>query len=318
MDDWRKREAEILRRNAELEKKNEAALERFNSVVREQEANFQKNRYTEFDEEDEEGHDLDEDTSKPNQNEDPPVQHSPAQDQGPADKKSSEARYEKRDEDDTSALEMEGDLVPSGLSLQATVRLQKARLVALENALAKLSKENLDYSSRQQNRNKEVGDILEKNKQLKRSLQKAEQQAAKLKKAMVEAQNRAKGYERELLVAKKELDLAVKERDQLRSSSRNIDLKLNRALAEIDKLKGKVKNQRNQGRTTGEASKKEMIKINAENRRLQTHNKELIAAFKKQMKLIDVLKRQKMHMEAAKMLSFTEEEFAKTISFSRG
>lgn len=72
----------------------------------------------------------------------------------------------------------------------------------------------------------------------------------------------------------------------------------------------------------------------SENKRLEKQKTELMTAFKKQLKLIDILKRQKavylwlnllsvtstwfcvqMHIEAAKLLSFSEEEFVKALDW---
>ena len=69
-------------------------------------------------------------------------------------------------------------------------------------------------------------------------------------------------------------------------------------------------------RDSRETAKKDYDKLATENRKFERQKAELIVALRKQMKLIDVLKRQKAHMEAAKLLSFTEEEFEKIISLN--
>lgn len=54
-------------------------------------------------------------------------------------------------------------------------------------------------------------------------------------------------------------------------------------------------------------------KHEAELRKVVRQRDVLVAALKKQFKLIEVLKQQKAHLEAARLLQFTEEEFMNII-----
>ena len=85
--------------------------------------------------------------------------------------------------------------------------------------------------------------------------------------------------------------------------------RLNRALEEVDRLKQQLKDARSQTKDTSDSSRRNVEHLAAENKRLEKQKNELLNAFKKQLKLISVLRQQKMHIEAARLLSFTEEEF---------
>lgn len=68
-----------------------------------------------------------------------------------------------------------------------------------------------------------------------------------------------------------------------------------------------------QGQEVKDVARTEHTKALAHVKLLERQKGELLVVLQKQAKLIDVLRRQKAHLEAARLLSFTEEEFMRTL-----
>ncbi|KAJ3252714.1 Golgin sub A member 2 [Boothiomyces macroporosus] len=154
---------------------------------------------------------------------------------------------------------------------------------------------------------------LERQKDLKKitSLETANEKLVKLNTSLQEELNSCKA---EIGSLNKTVTQTSRQTKSTEQDVHAKDIKLNRLMDEIERLKN--------GMSMMEADFKEKIQVGkqtaedlfCDNKRLQKQKADLILGLKKQNQLIEVLKRQKMHIEAAKILQFTEEEFLKSLN----
>jgi chromosome segregation ATPase len=90
-----------------------------------------------------------------------------------------------------------------------------------------------------------------------------------------------------------------------------VEARLHRANEEIEKLKCQLVNERKEAADLTSSLKRDLEVALERAKKSDRQRGELLAAFRKQLKLVDILRRQRVHMEAARMLGFAEEEFVK-------
>ncbi|XP_053451261.1 testis-expressed protein 9 isoform X1 [Nycticebus coucang] len=213
---------------------------------------------------------------------------------------------------------MDDDLfsgVSNNIGTEAQIRFLKAKLRVMQEELDNVVCECNKKEDEIQDLKSQVKNCEEDCLRQQRTINMQQSQIEKYKTLFEEANRKCDGLQQELSSVERELENKRRQQKQAASSQSATEVRLNRALEEVEKYKLELSKLRQDSKDIANEEYTKIEALKAENKKLEKQKGELMIGFKKQLKLIDVLKKQKMHIEAAKMLSFTEEEFMKALEW---
>ncbi|KAI9528430.1 hypothetical protein NQZ68_020255 [Dissostichus eleginoides] len=209
-----------------------------------------------------------------------------------------------------------GENVGSGVS-DAQIRVLKAKLGIMQEELDQFSCEYYKKDDENAKLSARIKELEEDRVRLQKTTNIQQTQIEKHRALAEESNRKCEGVQLQVSALQKEIENLNRSQKQAAAVHSSVEVRLNRALEEGERLKtqfNKMK-QTSKDKISEEHQSKEHLL--AENKMLKKQKAELIVGFKKQLKLIDILKRQKMHFEAAKLLSFTEQEFMKALDWGK-
>jgi len=190
-------------------------------------------------------------------------------------------------------------------------RLLQARINVLDTELQKQLEKNAKVNAMYLTTSEKLKQLEVSSLAHERQLTSLKIQNEKFKQTIEDQKTKMISLQNEKINSDKELTKIMREDKQKSSKVAQYETRLNRAVEEMEKMKSELqktkKNQRDDLIKDG-ARNQDLLQ---ENRHLARQVDDLKNCVKKQFKLIDVLKSQKMHLEAARSLQFTESEWRK-------
>ncbi|XP_044246908.1 testis-expressed protein 9 isoform X3 [Ursus arctos] len=205
--------------------------------------------------------------------------------------------------------------VSNDIGTEAQNRFLKAKLRVMQEELDNVVYECNKKENEIQDLKSQIKNFEEDCARQQRTINLQQSQTEKYKTLFEELNKKCDGLQQQLSSVEKELENKRRLQKQAASNQSATEVRLNRALEEAEKYKLELSKSRQNNKDIANEEHKKIEALKSENKKLEKQKGELMIGLKKQLKLIDVLKRQKMHIEAAKMLSFTEEEFMKALEW---
>ncbi|KAI0209928.1 Testis-expressed protein 9 [Lamellibrachia satsuma] len=212
------------------------------------------------------------------------------------------------------------DIIPASaneMGSEAQIRFLKAKLRVMQEELMRVSQDSIQKEQDRLSMKSNMKQLEEENARQMKTTSMLKVQLDKHERLSSESRNKTIDLETELTQLRKEMNTISQNHQKTTSTKSITEVRLNRAIEELERYKKEVASYKSTLQDASSYGQKKMESLQVENKRLENQKKELIVAFKKQMKLIDLYKRQKVHVEAAKMLSFAEEEFLSALEWGK-
>ena len=234
---------------------------------------------------------------------------------------------------DNSAGESPDELPPTSTSIgtKATIRLQKAKIEALTNQVKVGVQANQDLQGQVEDLNARLAEATKNNNRSQSDSNANKSKGPRCTTLPSSTCNEVGKLRSELRSVKADL---VSCQEALKGERRNGQVKLQKALREVNKYKRSAINSDKSGNSSidprdddsSSSSKrgpkfdtcaKERDALQQKAKQLERQRHDLMVALKHQQRLIEILQRHKAHTEAVKILAFKEEAFVKEIGWEK-
>ncbi|CAH2005614.1 unnamed protein product [Acanthoscelides obtectus] len=198
---------------------------------------------------------------------------------------------------------------------KASIQFYRSKIKNLQVENIKLQSENRKKSEELKKFQKEKQKLQEEKDKWFMAYSTIKNNLGKLESQISSANSQLQGKDCEITALKKELDQAKKEVKNLALITNNLEVRLTRAVEENDKLKNSFKTSKDEEKELKESYRKQINELTNSMKSIEKQKLELLNAYKKQMQLIDNLKKQKIYVEGLKMSEFSEAEYLKILDW---